>query len=604
MTHSSRADMAKRTVAWLLAALLVGCFQPMRQSGVHLPRTTGPESAVTPPSANIPAPIQMTTSLPKPSAASRPETYSVVVNSVRVHELLFALARDARVNVDVHPGIVGLVTLNAIDQTLPQLLSRISKQVDMRWELDGPNLAIMPDSPFLRIYKVDYVNMERQTTGTVSVSAQIAGAQGGGPGGGGGGGAGAGANTSTVTIRNTSNNKFWETLIKNVEELLRETDKLMPTGATAPAGATAQAPAPSAATPPLPGALPPAPNVPSTPNMQFREAASVIANAEAGILSIRATSRQHEKIQEFLDQVLVSARRQVLIEATIVEVNLNNQYQQGIDWAFIGRGAPSGFRFFQGAAGQATATPNASILTTNYNTNTINATIKLLESFGTTRVLSSPRLSVLNNQTAILKVVENLVYFTITSNTNQTANTSSTTFTSTPHVVPVGFVMNITPQISDTDNITLNLKPTISRIAAFVEDPNPVLRNPCLAAGGNNLGAGDCNIPAIISRIPQVQTREMESLIRVTNGQIAVMGGLIQDQVANNEDSIPLLNRIPFLGNLFGNQTKQNTKTELVVFLRPMVVKDPSLEADYRAYRVLLPGDNFLSQPNPGKGTN
>lgn len=601
--------MAKRIIACSLAAtVMAGCFQPMRPSAVHLPSTPGPDSAASAPASNIPAPVQMTTVLPKPRASSRPETYSVVVNSVRVHELLFALARDARINVDVHPGIVGAVTLNAIDQTLPQLLNRIGKQVDMRWELDGPNLIVMPDSPFLRIYKVDYVNMERQTTGTVSVSAQIAGAQGGGAAGGGGGGGGAGgaagANTSTVTIRNTSNNKFWETLIKNVEELLRETDKLMPGSTAAQPGGAGPGPAAAATPPPLPGALPAAPNVPSVPNMQFREAASVIANAEAGILSIRATSRQHEKIQEFLDQVLVSARRQVLIEATIVEVQLNNQYQQGIDWAFLGRGAPSGFRFFQGASGQATATPNASILTANYNTNTINATIKLLESFGTTRVLSSPRLSVLNNQTAILKVVENLVYFTITSNTNQTANTSSTTFTSTPHVVPVGFVMNITPQISDTENITLNLKPTISRIAAFIEDPNPVLRNPCLAAGGVGLGAGNCNIPAIISRIPQVQTREMESLIRVTNGQIAVMGGLIQDQVVNNEDSIPVANRIPFFGNVFGNHTKQNSKTELVVFLRPLVVKDPSLEADYRGYRVLLPGDNFLSQPNPGKGTN
>jgi MSHA biogenesis protein MshL len=587
--------MAKRIVTCTIAALLTGCMQPMKQSAVHLPSAPTPAASAPAPSAGIPTPVQMTAALPKPSAANRQETYSVVVNGVRVHDLLFALARDAKVNVDIHPGIAGSVTLNAIEQTLPQLLSRIGKQVDMRWELDGPNLAIMPDSPFLRIYKVDYVNMERQATGTITVSAQIAGSQGGaGASGGGGGGGSAGANTSSVTIRNTSNNKFWETLTKNIEELLRETDKVMPTGSSQPMQGGAPASAGTAA----------AGGGTSTQAMLFREAASVIVNAEAGILSIRATARQHERIQEFLDQVLVSARRQVLIEATIVEVQLSNQYQQGIDWSYLGRGMPSGFRFFQAATGATTATPNASILTTNYNTNTINATIKLLESFGTTRVLSSPRLSVINNQTAMLKVVENLVYFTITSNTNQTANTSSTTFTSTPHVVPVGFVMNITPQISDTDNITLNLKPTISRIAAYVEDPNPVLRNPCLAAGGAGIGAGNCNIPPIVSRIPQVQTREMESLIRVTNGQIAVMGGLIQDQVSNNEDSIPLINRIPVLGYLFGNHNKQNAKSELVVFLRPVVVKDASIETDYRAYRVLLPDENFLSQPNPGKGTN
>ena len=99
-----------------------------------------------------------------PKAATRPETYSVVVNNVRVQELLFALARDARLNVDIHPDITGTVTLNAIDQTLPQLLTRIARQVDMRYEMDGQNLAVMRDTPFLRIYRVDYVNMARDAT--------------------------------------------------------------------------------------------------------------------------------------------------------------------------------------------------------------------------------------------------------------------------------------------------------------------------------------------------------------------------------------------------------------------------------------------------------
>ncbi len=123
--------------------------------------------------ATIPAPVQQTLAVPKPRAAPKVETYSVVVNNVRVQELLFALARDAKLNVDIHPGIEGMVTLNAIDQTLQQLLTRIAKQVDIRWELDGPNLAVMPDSPFLRTYKVDYVNMSRDTTSTVTVSSQI-----------------------------------------------------------------------------------------------------------------------------------------------------------------------------------------------------------------------------------------------------------------------------------------------------------------------------------------------------------------------------------------------------------------------------------------------
>src|SRR5262245_58640963 len=404
--------MVKKLLVCGLGIALAGCFQPMKPSVGHMQ-----DAAASAPAATIPPPVQAIPAPPKPKATVRPETYSVVVNNVNVRELLFALARDAKVNVDVHPGITGAVTLNAIDQTLPQLLSRISKQVDMRYELDGPNLAVMPDSPYLRIYKIDYVNMQRETKGQVSVAGNIAGGTPGGGGAPGGGAAGVGggvSNTSSVSVRNDASNKFWDTLVKNVEEILRETDKILP---GTPVGAAAAVPPP--ATPP-PGSGPGAPPVAvapvsAGPNVSFREAASVIANPEAGILTLRATSRQHEKIQEFLDYVLVNARRQVLNEATIVEVQLSHNYQQGVNWEIIARGSAGigGSLIPQGVG--LIGTPTASIFTLSYKSNTFNATIKLLEQFGNVRVVSSPRLSVINNQTAILKVVDNLVYFTISS---------------------------------------------------------------------------------------------------------------------------------------------------------------------------------------------
>jgi hypothetical protein len=121
----------------------------------QLPQTKPPSSGhigadsvqAAPAKSNIPQPVQQSAALPKPKPAAKTETYSVVVKDVKVEELLFALARDAKLNVDIHPGIRGTVTLNAIDQTLPQLLNRIAKQVDMRFELDGPNLVVMPDTP-------------------------------------------------------------------------------------------------------------------------------------------------------------------------------------------------------------------------------------------------------------------------------------------------------------------------------------------------------------------------------------------------------------------------------------------------------------------------
>ena len=444
----------------LLATLVLlasGCTTPvMKQSEGHI-RANTPS-----PAGNIPAPVQISTVLPKPKPVQKPETYSVVVNGVKVQELLFALARDAKLNVDVHPGIGGTVTLNAIDQTLPQLLQRISKQADMRWELDGPNLVVMPDSPYLRIYKIDYLNMDRSTSGTVGVSSQIS--SGGTSGGAAGGVSG---NTSTTTLRNVSANNFWRTLEENVKDILRETDKVLPGGSgSGPAGTPPPSANPPAggsaagASAPAASAAAAQPQGGAGSNVSFREAASVIANAEAGILIIRATSRQHDKIQEFLDQVLSSAKRQVLIEATILEVQLNNQFQQGIDWSLLRRG-PSGLNITQTNAGSpAAANTNlfvGALSQPNLNLGNLSATVRLLESFGNVRVLSSPKLSVLNNQTAILKVVDERVYFTIQASTTATQTTSQTTFTTTPNVVPVGFVMNVTPQIGDSDIVLLNL---------------------------------------------------------------------------------------------------------------------------------------------------
>jgi MSHA biogenesis protein MshL len=576
----------KAGLAFAACLLIGGCStQPMKPSPGHV------QAAAPAPAGDIPEPVRITPILPKPKPAARPETYSVVVNNVKVQELLFALARDAKLNIDIHSGIVGSVTLNAIDQTLQQLLARIAKQVDMRYELDGPNLAVMPDTPYLRIYKIDYVNMQRDTTSTVGTSTQVATPPGVAAGGGGASG-GASGNLSTTSIRSTATNHFWETLVKNVQDMLHDTDKILP----APGQAAAQAAAAAPTAPPTAlaaGAAAAAPTAPVQQGATFRELASVISNPESGILSIRATSRQHEKIQEFLDHVLSSARRQVLIESTIVEVQLNNQYQQGIDWSAARRGS-TGFTFNQSVSGTTTASPTGSIFTLGFaapNYSNLQVAVRLLESFGNVRVLSSPRLTVLNNQTAILKVVDNQVYFTIQGTTVPgTINSSTvTTFTTTPNVVAVGFIMSVTPQIGDADGVLLNVRPSISRIVGNVADPNPSLAAPCAGCA------------PIISNIPIIQTREMESLIKVNSGQIAVMGGLIQDRINDLEDTVPGANRILGIGRLFENRNLTNTKTELVVFMRPIIIRDASIDGDYRGYRTFLPDDKFMAAPNPGK---
>ncbi|MBI2311777.1 MAG: pilus (MSHA type) biogenesis protein MshL [Betaproteobacteria bacterium] len=587
--------MTKRSIV-LACCLLGACTVPtLKPSDGHIRAETAKPAAV-------PPPVTQSVVLPPPKPAPKLDTYSVVVTGVPVQELLFALARDAKLNVDIHPGMQGAVTLNAINQTLPQILSRISKQVDMRYEIDGPNLLVMPDTPYLRNYKVDYVNMSRDTSGTVAIATQIAttGAGVTGTAGAPAGGGVAGSNQSSTAVTNSARNHFWDTLVQNIKDILRETDKILPegssetvvqqqdvqstTGTGAPAPAASRGGAPGVAGSPSPATVQTAGST-LIRRTTFREAASVIANPETGVLSIRATSRQHERIQEFLDQVLTNAKRQVLIEATVVEVQLNNNYQQGIDWQRVGAdGFPGGVSVEQAATGTLPSGVGNTLFAFLFQNNTrlgnISVAVRLLETFGTVKVLSSPKISVINNQTALLKVVDNRVYFTIKADTSQNQTTTITTFTTTLNSVPVGFVMSVTPQISDSDTVLLNVRPTVSRITGFVNDPNPAL------AAAN-----------IVSRIPEIQTREMESVIKVSSGQVTVMGGLMQDSINNTDDAVPGIGRLPGIGALFQHRNDTSTKSELVIFLRPIVIRDASLDGDLRDYRSRLPDEKFFETP-------
>jgi general secretion pathway protein D len=488
------------------------------------------------------------------------------------------------------------------------LLTRIAKQVDMRFEMDGPNLSVMPDSPFLKHYKVDYVNMSRNVTGTVSANTQIAT---GVPGGTSGAStSGSSGNISKTEITNTSKNIFWESLEKNIKDILHETDKTFPEGSseTVTEQSNSQS-ATGAAALPQGGGARAAQNIanalqgnpsPSSSSQgvgntvvrrsTFREAASVIINPESGTVTVRATQRQHDKIQEFVDRVVNSARRQVLIEATIVEVELSDGYKQGIDWSRF-KSDGSGFSVSSPSSGSVIDTANAAFnLVLRQLDKPLNliAAVDVLQSFGTAKVLSSPRLSVMNNQTAMLKVVENIVYFNVKSDTTTSANVGTTTaVTTTPQSVSVGLVMSVTPQISDTQSIILNVRPTISSVSDWKEDPNP-----------SNKAAGVRNF------VPQIRTREIESIMRISSGEIAVLGGLMEDGINYSTGRVPLLGQIPLAGELLTKRDNSARKSELVIFLRPVVIKDASLDGDYRNMRNLLPNDGFFNQPNEAQPFN
>jgi general secretion pathway protein D len=306
----------------------------------------------------------------------------------------------------------------------------------------------------------------------------------------------------------------------------------------------------------------------------------IVVNQIAGTLTVMATERQHALIQQYLDTVQASVQRQVLIEATIAEVRLSNNYQGGVDWSAL-RISGAGFTFQQQlisgdlATSAAQSAPPRMII--GYSDpasqlGNIAASIRLLEQFGNTRVLSSPKLMALNNQTALLRVVDNVVYFNVQSSqsTSGVAGNVITAVTTTPQTVSVGVIVSLTPQVHDNGNVTLTVRPTISTVQKFVRDPNPVL--------------------AIPNEIPQITVREMESVLQLTSGQTAVLGGLMQDSVQRNRDQVPGAGNLPRVGDVFAFRDEQVFKSELVIFIRPVVVSSASLDSEeLKHLRKLLP---------------
>jgi MSHA type pilus biogenesis protein MshL len=600
----------------LLALSLTGCYKRsvMPQSEGHV---ASPASKPT--LADVPAPARISDFLPPPKPTVKAPTYSVVVNEVPVKELLFALARDTKQNIDIHPGLTGLVSLNAINETLPAILDRVSKQVNLRYRIEGSNIIVSPDTAYMKIYKVNYVNMTRETTSTIGVSGQIqSSSTSGGVSGASGGASGsgsAGLNASSTIVKTVSNNNFWDSLRDNVRAILISTRSQTLTAEQRAERAESQRSAREERLQQAEAVARAGQAAPQLFNSVFGNQAAplpvsgdvqndIVINPMSGTISVLATEKQHALIQQHIDSITQMAQRQVLIEATIAEVTLSDAYQAGIDWSRLA--VSGGLSVTQSLIPGVANAFSAGALTIGYVNPTssignIAASVKLLNQFGNTRVLSSPKLMALNNQTALLKVVDNIVYFNIEATTTTAANVgTNTTFNTTAQTVPVGMVMSLTPQINENGQVTLTVRPTITRINGFANDPNPSLCSAVIAASN----AGKC----LTNPVPQVQTREMESVLQLISGQTAVLGGLMQDGAQYNRNAIPGVGSAAntgLLSELFGIRDDRVTKSELVIFLRSTLIPNPSLDSDeLKFFQRFLPQQTQTpTETQPGQAT-
>jgi MSHA biogenesis protein MshL len=336
---------------------------------------------------------------------------------------------------------------------------------------------------------------------------------------------------------------------------------------------------------------------------QARSNGGFVINRQAGVLAVNGTQRQHEMVANFLSLMTRNASAQVLIEAKIVEVALTDQFASGVDWnrvigdvndSYLGLGS-----YIPGVIPSASASGlRGTALTFGINQPDLGAVVALTQRFGTTRTLSSPRLSAINNQQAVLTFARNQVYFdcdyTPGSTTGVAGSSTGSTATAPAldceqRTVPIGIIMSILPSVNlDTQEVTLNVRPTLTRlIDSEISPVTGFLRSQAVDA------TAAASIPDIAT--PVIESREIDSITKVKSGGVMVIGGLMEDITRNENNSMPGVGEIPLFGNLFKGREEDSSKRELIIFIKATIVNSDgsSHPVDKKIY------DKFLSDPRP-----
>jgi general secretion pathway protein D len=277
-------------------------------------------------------------------------------------------------------------------------------------------------------------------------------------------------------------------------------------------------------------------------------------------VSVYGTKGQHRAIHHYLKRLKALTHLQITIEAHILEVLLKEEYKSGINWQFMGQ-------HLKGAllAPPSLGTP---LMTLDLKGGGFAAMLGLMAGFGRVRTLSNPRLTVLNNQPALMKVARNEVFFRLEVDRVLSGDNKPDLETTTSHMqtIPIGLVMLVQASVDpDTHEITLALRPTLSRVVEMRDDPAVSLRS-------DN---------KIHSQIPVVQTRELDAILKVKPHHVMLMGGLMESHDSHTSQGLPLLHENSFWGTLFGQKSQNTSTSELIILLKAWVEEDPAQERQH-----------------------
>jgi len=479
--------------------------------------------------------------------------FNLAVNNAQVTQVLTALVRDTQYNMLFPPEVDGLVSLNMKNTTVLEVLDTLRDIYGYDYKVQGKRIHVYPKTIQARIFKINYLSGRRQGSSDTRVTGSSPTTS--------SGGSGSSANqqqaaggaaqqpsgnqpttraTDSARIRTTTDNDFWHDIEEALKAIIGDQD-----------------------------------------------GRRVVVNAASGVALVKALPNELRAVEDYLKATKLVVERQVMLEAKIVEVELNDSYQTGINWAKFG-GVTNKFALgvlAPGASLGATGTlvGNASgLLSTStsvgvrpgsgggaatssvgqglfgmaFQSNNFAALLSFLEGQGDVQVLSSPRIATTNNQKAVLKVGTDDYYVTNVS-TTVTSTTTGNVVTPNITLLPFfsGISLDVTPQIDEEGNIILHIHPSISEVSEKTKSLT--------------IGDSSYSLPLASSTI-----NESDTVVRVADGSVVAIGGLMKQKQDNNRSGLPGTSNMAGLGLLFGQKSVINSKRELVILLRSTVIKD------------------------------
>jgi MSHA biogenesis protein MshL len=540
--RSQRAARISLAFAWALFATACASAAPTTQpqTSVRLEAPPQQTAPVSKPASNAPLPALPMSSTGTISDGGGRRIQALDANGQELSGVIRALAVQFGLQYQIDPAVRGIVNARLRNTTLSEALNTILPQ-GVTYELAAGVLRVSPARLETKIFSLDYVAISRFGTASTVIQRRLGGAgsgfgasgQGGGIGGAGGGAGGAGGfGGGADVISATSVANAWDDIRVAVEALVFETSVAAPTQAGNQAipgggGGGGGGQAFSRSTP---------------------DGRRLIINPMAGTIAVTSFPATLSQVESFIRVFETSIQRQVLIEAKIVEVNLERSFEFGIDWNVV---ANAGRIQFKNQPRNAATTPASVELTLSAGPGQINAVLNALTTQGNVKVLSSPRVSALNNQRAVFNVTTQEIFFsssTIVTGGGTGAPVTQSQVTPTP--VNVGIVLDVLPQIGADNSVTMNIRPVVTEVA----------RTATFSQDGTTFTA------------PVINTRESDTMARLRGGETVIIGGLMQTRSERIRSGIPVLSSIPLLGRLFTRHNDVEKKLELVIFLTPTII--------------------------------